>query len=113
MDVSEVLHKAAQGADLDFYARAYWCWCRPRSIAKTGAGHRRAQCGTDQPTASLLEPGVGYAGGHAWSAYPEGVGRQLLASLLEPRRRSERALLAIVQQAYVERASNPPREDLV
>ena len=34
-------------------------------------------------------------------------------SLLEPRRRSERALLAVVQQAYVEGVSTRRVEDLV
>ena len=39
--------------------------------------------------------------------------RSYFPSLLEPRRRSERALLAVVQQAYVEGVSTRRVEDLV
>ena len=44
---------------------------------------------------------------------PKVRGEQLLPSLLEPRLRSERALLAVVQQAYVEGVSTRRVEDLV
>ena len=57
---------------------------------------------------------VGHPGGHAGSSEnPQGAGGQLLPLPLEPRRRSERALLAVVQQAYVEGVSTRRVEDLV
>ena len=40
-------------------------------------------------------------------------GGELLPSLLEPRRRSERALLAVIRQAYVEGVSTRRVDDLV
>ena len=38
---------------------------------------------------------------------PKGAESSYFPSLLEPRRRSERALLAVVQQTYVEGVSTP------
>ena len=56
----------------------------------------------------------GDASGHDGVAHTEAEGRKLLPkSALEPRRRSEKALLAVIQQAYVEGVSTRRVDDLV
>ena len=47
------------------------------------------------------------------AAHPEAQRGSYFPSLLEPRRRSERALLAVIQQAYVEGVSTRRVDDLV
>ena len=66
------------------------------------------------PTATATGPGLGTPAWAPWSCRSRRCGEgSYFPSLLEPRRRSERALLAVVQQAYVEGVSTRRVEDLV
>ena len=56
---------------------------------------------------------MGYQGRNDGASHTEAQGGELLPESLEPRRRSERALLAVIQQAYVEGVSTRRVDDLV
>ena len=117
MDVLELLRKEATDADLDFLREGLRVLIQAVMEAevatKTGAsfgersserityrnGYRARPWDTRVGTLELQVPKV-----REGSYFP---------SLLEPRRRSERALLAVVQQAYVEGVSTRRVEDLV
>ena len=117
MDVLELLRKEATDADLDFLREGLRVLIQAVMEAevatKTGAsfgersserityrnGYRARPWDTRVGTLGLQVPKV-----REGSYFP---------SLLEPRRRSERALLAVVQQAYVEGVSTRRVEDLV
>jgi putative transposase len=117
MDVLELLRKEAPDADLDFLREGLrvlmQALMEAEVVGKTGAafgerspdrithrnGYRIRPWDTRVGTLDLRVPKV-----REGSYFP---------SLLEPRRRSERALLAVVQQAYVEGVSTRRVEDLV
>ena len=117
MNVLELLRKEAPDADLDFLREGLRVLIQAVMEAevaiKTGAGlgersperityrngYRPRPWDTRVGTLELQVPKV-----REGSYFP---------SLLEPRRRSERALLAVVQQAYVEGVSTRRVEDLV
>ncbi len=117
MDVLELLRKEAADADLDFLREGLRVLMQAvmeaEVVRKTGAGlggrsperlthrngYRPRPWDTRVGTLDLQIPKV-----REGSYFP---------SLLEPRRRSERALLAVVQQAYVEGVSTRRVEDLV
>jgi len=117
MDVLELLRKEAEEADIDFLREGLSVLVQAvmeaEVAAKTGAergerspermthrnGYRNRPWDTRVGTLDLRIPKV-----REGSYFP---------SLLEPRRRSERALLAVVQQAYVEGVSTRRVEDLV
>ena len=117
MDFVEVLRKRGDEADLDFLREAVAVVVREimeaEVMEKTGAGYgertperltqrngyRSRPWDTRVGTVELRIPKV-----REGSYYP---------SLLEPRRRSERALLSVVQQAYVEGVSTRRVDDLV
>ena len=117
MDVLELLRKEAPDADFDFLREGLRVLIQAVMEAevatKTGAsfgersserityrnGYRARPWDTRVGTLALQVPKV-----REGSYFP---------SLLEPRRRSERALLAVVQQAYVEGVSTRRVDDLV
>ena len=117
MDVLELLRKETEEADIDFLREGLLVLVQAvmeaEVAAKTGAergerspermthrnGYRNRPWDTRVGTLNLRIPKV-----REGSYFP---------SLLEPRRRSERALLAVVQQAYVEGVSTRRVEDLV
>ena len=117
MDLVELLRKRTGEADVDFLREAVAVLVRGIMEAevteKTGAGYgersaervtqrngyRSRPWDTRVGTLELRIPKV-----REGSYYP---------SLLEPRRRSERALLSVVQQAYVEGVSTRRVDDLV
>lgn len=117
MDVLELLRKEAPDADVDFLREGLRVLMQAvmeaEVVSKTGAGlgersperrthrngYRARPWDTRVGTMELQIPKV-----REGSYFP---------SLLEPRRRSERALLAVVQQAYVEGVSTRRVEDLV
>ena len=117
MDLVELLRKRTGEADVDFLREAVAVLVRGIMEAevteKTGAGYgersaervtqrngyRTRPWDTRVGTLELRIPKV-----REGSYYP---------SLLEPRRRSERALLSVVQQAYVEGVSTRRVDDLV
>ena len=117
MDVLELLRKEASDADLDFLREGLRVLMQAvmeaEVLSKTGAergerspdrlthrnGYRARPWDTRVGTLELQIPKV-----REGSYFP---------SLLEPRRRSERALLAVIQQAYVEGVSTRRVEDLI
>ena len=117
MDVLELLRKVASDADLDFLREGLRVLMQAvmeaEVLSKTGAergerspdrlthrnGYRARPWDTRVGTLPLQIPKV-----REGSYFP---------SLLEPRRRSERALLAVIQQAYVEGVSTRRVEDLI
>jgi len=117
MDLVEYLRKRGEEPDVDFLREAMGVMMRSIMEAevteKTGAdygertperltqrnGYRARPWDTRVGTLELRIPKV-----RDGSYYP---------SLLEPRRRSERALLAVVQQAYIEGVSTRRVDDLV
>lgn len=117
MDVLELLRKHTANADLDFLREGVQVLAQAvmeaEVKAKTGAGY-----GERSPER------VTHRNGYRSRAWDTRVGTldlripklregSYFPALLEPRRRGERALLAVVQQAYVEGVSTRRVEDLV
>ena len=117
MNVLELLRKEAPDADLDFLREGLRVLIQAVMEAevatKTGAG--LGECSSERIT---------YRNGYRTRPWDTRVGTlevqvpkvregSYFPSLLEPRRRSERALLAVVQQAYVEGVSTRRVENLV
>jgi len=117
MDVLDLLRKHAEEPDLDFLREALHVLTQAVMDAEVSAeigadlhertpqrltqrnGYRPRRWDTRVGTLDLRIPKL-----RAGSYFP---------TLLEPRRRSERALLAVIQQAYVEGVSTRRVEDLV
>ena len=117
MDLMELLRKMAPGADVDFLREGVRVLAQAVMEAEV-AGMTGAALGEHTPER------LTYRNGYRPRAWDTRVGTLELAipkvrhgsyfpTLLEPRRRSERALLAVVQQAYVEGVSTRRVEDLV
>ena len=102
VDLLELLRKQAAGGDLDFLREAVAVLAEAvmeaEVAAQIGAGHGERspeRAGSIELQIPKLRQG---------SYFP---------ALLEPRRRAERALLSVVQQAYVEGVSTRRVDDLV
>jgi transposase-like protein len=117
MDVLELLRKRGDDADVDFLREALKVVVQAIMEAEVSAqiGAEHGERGTDRVT---------YRNGYRPRRWDTRVGTMELGipklregsyfpSLLEPRRRSERALLAVIQQAYVEGVSTRRVDDLV
>ena len=117
MDLLELLRKGGMDGDVDFLREALRVLVEgimdAEVSARTGAGY-----GERSPER------VNQRNGYRSRAWDTRVGTMELhipklregsyfPSLLEPRRRSERALLAVIQQAYVEGVSTRRVDDLV
>ena len=117
MDLLELLHNGGMDGDVDFLREALRVLVEgimdAEVSARTGAGY-----GERSPER------VTQRNGYRSRAWDTRVGTMELhipklregsyfPSLLEPRRRSERALLAVIQQAYVEGVSTRRVDDLV
>ena len=117
MDVLELLRKQAPEADVDFLREAMGVLVQAIMEAEVAA-----QIGAErgERSASRLTQRNGYRD-RPWDTRVGTVELQIprvregsyFPSLLEPRRRSERALLAVVQQAYVEGVSTRRVDKLV
>ena len=116
-DVLELLRKQASGADIDFLREAVAVLAEAvmdREVsAQVGAGYgERSEMRTIRRN--------GYRP-RRWDTRVGSIDLQIpklrqgsyFPALLEPRRRAERALLAVVQQAYVEGVSTRRVDDLV
>ncbi len=117
MDILELLHKRGMDGDLDFLREALAVLVNgvmgAEASVKAGAGY-----GERSPDR------VTHRNGYRNRSWDTRVGTMELRipklrdgsyfpSLLEPRRRSEKALLAVIQQAYVEGVSTRRVDDLV
>jgi transposase-like protein len=117
MDLVELVRKGVAEADVDFLREALLVLVQAIMEAevagKTGAGY-------GERTSERLTRRNGYRA-RPWDTrvgtldlrIPKLREGSYFPSLLEPRRRSERALLAVVQQAYVEGVSTRRVDDLV
>ena len=117
VDLLELLRKQADGADLDFLREAVTVLAQAVMDAEVSA-----QIGADHGERS--ETRLTRRNGYRPRRWDTRVGTIELGipklregsyfpSLLEPRRRSERALLSVVTQAYVEGVSTRRVDDLV
>ncbi len=90
----------------------------PRHWGRRGVvADRRPVWGT-QPGAwhqpqRLPQPRLGPPGGYDGIAHSQDSGRELLPQPAEPRRRSEKALVMVIQQDYVEGVSTRNVDDLI
>jgi putative transposase len=117
IDLLELLRKRAMDADMDFLREAMGVLVQAimeaEVVGKTGAGYgERTADRVTQRNGYRLRPWdtrVGTLDLHI----PKLREGSYFPSLLEPRRRSERALLCVVQQAYVEGVSTRRVDDLV
>lgn len=117
MDVLELLRKRLGEGDVDFLREALTVLVQAlmeaEVTARIGAAH-----GERSPERSTYRNGYR---DRAWDTRVGTVGLRIpklregtyFPSLLEPRRRSERALLAVIQQAYVEGVSTRRVEGLI
>ena len=117
VDVLELLRKQASGADIDFLREAVAVLAEAvmdhEVSAQVGAGYgERSEMRTTRRN--------GYRP-RRWDTRVGSIDLQIpklrqgsyFPALLEPRRRAERVLLAVVQQAYVEGVSTRRVDDLV
>ncbi len=112
VDLLELLHKQAGGGDLDFLCEAVAVLAEAVMEAEVaeqiGAGHgelsrgRTARRNGYRPRRWDTRPGT------IELQIPELRQGSYFPALLEPRRRAERALLSVVQRAYVEGVSTRP-----
>ena len=117
VDLLELLRKQAAGGDLDFLREAVAVLAEAvmeaEVAAQIGAGH-----GERSPERTTWRNGYRP---RRWDTRAGSIELQIpklrqgsyFPALLEPRRRAERALLAVVQQAYVEGVSTRRVDDLV
>ena len=117
VDLLELLRKQAAGGDLDFLREAVAVLAEAvmeaEVAAQIGAGH-----GERSP--ERITRRNGYRP-RRWDTRAGSIELQIpklrqgsyFPALLEPRRRAERALLSVVQQAYVEGVSTRRVDDLV
>ena len=117
MDVLDLLRKHTEDADLDFLREALAVLVEAVMEADVSV---RIGAGLGERTPSRLTQRNGYRE-RRWDTRVGSLDLQIpklrqgsyFPALLEPRRRSERALLAVIQQAYVEGVSTRRVEDLV
>ena len=117
LDLLELLRKQAAGGDIDFLREAVAVLAEAvmeaEVAAQIGAGH-----GERSPDRTTWRNGYRP---RRWDTRAGSIELQIpklrqgsyFPALLEPRRRAERALLAVVQQAYVEGVSTRRVDDLV
>ena len=117
MDLLELVRNRAEDADLDFLREAMGVLVQAIMEAEVavqiGAEHGERSPGR-LTQRNGYRPRPGTRGWARWSSRSPGVREgSYFPTLLEPRRRSERALLAVVQQAYVEGVSTRKVDALV
>ena len=121
MDLLELLRKRGIDGDVDFLREALRVLVDGIMDAEVSGSApstaNAARSGSPTATATATAPGT------PGSAPPSSISMELhipklregsyFPSLLEPRRRSEKALLAVIQQAYVEGVSTRRVDDLI
>ena len=114
MAVLETVRKAIADGDVDFLREGVRVLAQAVMEAEvtelTGRAPGRARPGAPaDPAATATASGAGTPG-WARSSWPSrgSATARYFPSLLEPRRRAERALLAVVQEAYVAGRQHPP-----
>ena len=117
MDLLELLRKRGSDGDVDFLREALRVLVEgimdAEVSARIGAGYGERSPERVTHRNGYRSRAMGHTCRNDGSPDTEAERGELLPSLLEPRRRSERALLAVVQQAYVEGVSTRRVDDLV
>ena len=81
---------------------------------QTGAAHGERSRRAARPAQRLPRPRLGDAGRNGGAAHPQAAqGLATFPSFLEPRRMAEKALTAVIQEAYVQGVSTRSVDDLV
>jgi transposase-like protein len=83
------------------------------ATALTGPSWASALLTAARPSGTASASAAGTSGLGSWSWPSQIADRQLLPVVLEPRRRAEQALVAVVQEAYVNGISTPKVDRLV
>ena len=117
MDILELLRKRRMDGDVDFLREALAVLVEGIMDAEVSA---KAGAGYGERSPDRVSQRNGYRS-RAWDTrvgtmelrIPKLRDGSYFPSLLEPRRRSEKALLAVIQQAYVEGVSTRRVDDLV
>ena len=117
MDILELLRKRGMDGDVDFLREALAVLVEGIMDAEVSA---KAGAGYGERSPDRVSQRNGYRS-RAWDTRVGTMGLRIpklrdgsyFPSLLEPRRRSEKALLAVIQQAYVEGVSTRRVDDLV
>ncbi len=78
---------------------------------RTGAGH--GERSADRLAQRLPRPGLGDPGRDDRAAHPQAAERLVLSEFPQPRRMAEKALSAVIQEAYVQGVSTRSVDDLV
>ena len=120
MDLLELLRKRGMDGDVDLLREALRVLVDgimdAEVSAQIGAGARRTQPRAGHLPQRLPQPHLGYPGHQPQFMelhIPKLREGSYFPSLLEPRRRSEKALLSVIQQAYVEGVSTRRVDDLI
>ena len=113
IDVLELLRKRGMDGDLDFLREALRVLVDGidgrRGLGPDRRRLRRTDSGPGNPPQRVPDTYLGHWGRHHGPAHPQDSGGHYFPTLLEPRRRSERALPTVIQQAYVEVRFHPAR----
>ena len=116
IDVLELLRKGAWTARWTFSARPRASWrtgsLKPRSRPQIGGRVRRTDSGPYNAPQRLPDTRLGYSFGAIDLHIPKIREGRYSPALLEPRHRSERAQLFVVQAAFVEGVSTRRVDDL-
>ena len=116
MDLLELLRKRGMDGDVDLLREALRVLVDgimdAEVSAQIGAEHGERSPAGHLPQ-RLPQPHLGYPGGTMALHIPKLREGSYFPSLLEPWRRSEQALLSVIQQAYVEGVSTRRVDDLI
>ena len=115
--LSELLRKATIDQDADFLKEGVRVLSQALMEMEVqehvGAGRHERNCRAYRTAQRLPRALLGHEGGDGGAEGAKGPRRGLLPSLLEPRRKAERALSAVVQEAYVHGVSTRKVDELV
>src|SRR4051794_30124626 len=78
-----------------------------------GAGHGERSPGAGEPVQRISRPRLAYPGGHRRAPHPQAAQGAYFPACLEPRRMAEKALTAVIQEAYIQGISTRSVNDLV
>ena len=78
-----------------------------RPCAARGMVSEAPERSEKKPAQWLPAAPVGYSGRHHRPEHPEAAQGQLFPYVLEPRRTAEKALMAVIQEAYIHGVSHP------
>ena len=116
MPVLEALRKGEEAAEDPLREIVRWTiqeLMEAEVAAQIGAGRYERSGERSHPAQRVPHAAVGHAGGQPGAADSEAAAGSYFPSWLEPRRRAEQALVAVVAEAYVQGVSTRKVEALV